>query len=104
METTRNRVHIAIAGILAGGPEGGGQIDLLELARVSARSTSNPGVAANLVRQAFDGVSATIRAGARAGTFASPLGSVEALTAVILVGMWGGNIEVHEVALTASGP
>lgn len=103
VETTRNRVHIAIAGILAGGPKGADQIDLLELARISARSTSNPGEAANMVRQDFDGVSTAIRAGAQAGTFTSPLGSVEALTAVILVGMWEGNIEVHEVALTASG-
>jgi hypothetical protein len=61
-------------------------------------------VAANDVRQAFDAVAATIRSEAKTGSFETPVGCVAALTAVILVGVWNDAVEVHEVALTATGP
>lgn len=45
-----------------------------------------------------------MRDNAAVGTFESPAGTQEALTVVILVGVWNGLIDIQEIVLTATGP
>ena len=68
------------------------------------QSTKDPSDAATKIRRAFDEVADRVRTHATVGTFEATEGSEKALTVVIIVGVCFGQIEIHQVVLTSSGP
>ncbi len=103
IESTKHRLHLGIAGVFVSENSDGSVIDLLDIARDAAHTFSQPGEAANSIRQAFDRVAGEVRANRKVGTFDTPAGTIGAITAILLVGLTSSGAEIHEIALTATG-